>query len=312
MKACFLFPGQGAQYPGMGKDLWETSAVVREMFDHAADTTHIDVKKLLFEGTEEELKITDKTQIAVTLMNLSVAEVLEERGWVCDGAAGFSLGEFSAFTEAGVIHLDDVFPIVKIRGEIMNHVADSHDSGSGRPGMAAVIGLTYDQIQHIIPEQKIANLYAANNNAPQQVVLAGTYDALNQAEEVCKTAGAKRFVKLRVSAPFHSPLMEEARKEIAEVLKDYHFEDPKKPVYSNVTAQLISSGVEAKDLCIQQIVSTVRWVDVERQVLADGYNRCVECGPGMVLTGLWKSVSKDVECSPAGTLDKIEHLERRR
>lgn len=311
MKTCFLFPGQGAQYPGMGKDLWETSAVVREMFEHAAETTKVDVKRLLFEGTEEELKVTDKTQIAVTLMNLSVAEVLEERGWICDGAAGFSLGEFSALTEAGVIHLDDVFPIVKIRGEIMNHVANSHNNGSGGPGMAAVIGLTYDQIQQIIREQEIANLYAANNNAPQQVVLAGTYDALNKAEEVCKSAGAKRFVKLRVSAPFHSPLMEEARKEIADVLEEYQFEDPKKPVYSNVSADLIKSGEEAKRLCIRQIVSTVRWVDVQKKVLADGYNRCVECGPGKILTGLWRSVTKDVDCSPAGTLEKIEHLQRR-
>lgn len=311
MKTCFLFPGQGAQYPGMGKDLWETSAVVREMFEHAAETTKVDVKRLLFEGTEEELKVTDKTQIAVTLMNLSVAEVLEERGWICDGAAGFSLGEFSALTEAGVIHLDDVFPIVKIRGEIMNHVANSHNNGSGGPGMAAVIGLTYDQIQQIIREQEIANLYAANNNAPQQVVLAGTYDALNKAEEVCKSAGAKRFVKLRVSAPFHSPLMEEARKEIADVLEEYQFEDPKKPVYSNVSADLIKSGEEAKRLCIRQIVSTVRWVDVQKKVLADGYNRCVECGPGKILTGLWRSLTKDVDCSPAGTLEKIEHLQRR-
>jgi [acyl-carrier-protein] S-malonyltransferase len=311
MKTCFLFPGQGAQYPGMGKDLWETSAVVREMFEHAAETTKVDVKRLLFEGTEEELKVTDKTQIAVTLMNLSVAEVLEERGWICDGAAGFSLGEFSALTEAGVIHLDDVFPIVKIRGEIMNHVANSHNNGSGGPGMAAVIGLTYDQIQQIIREQEIANLYAANNNAPQQVVLAGTYDALNKAEEVCKSAGAKRFVKLRVSAPFHSPLMEEARKEIADVLEEYQFEDPKKPVYSNVSADLIKSGEEAKRLCIRQIVSTVRWVDVQKKVLADGYNRCVECGPGKILTGLWRSVTKDVDCSPAGSLEKIEHLQRR-
>lgn len=177
--------------------------------------------------------------------------------------------------------------------------------------MAAVIGLTYDQIQQIIREQEIANLYAANNNAPQQVVLAGTYDALNKAEEVCKSAGAKRFVKLRVSAPFHSPLMEEARKEIADVLEEYQFEDPKKPVYSNVSADLIKSGEEAKRLCIRQIVSTVRWVDVQKKVLADGYNRCVECGPGKILTGLWRSVTKDVDCSPAGSLEKIEHLQRR-
>lgn len=308
MKTCFLFPGQGAQYPGMGKDLYEASQKVKNLFELASDRTGIDVKKLLFEGTEEELKSTDKTQIAVTLINLSVAAVLEERGISSDGCAGFSLGEYSALTEAGVIAEEDVFPIVKVRGKIMEKVAKSLDTGSGAPGMAAVIGLDLGQVEDAVTQAGIKDLYPANYNSPNQIVLSGTNDALNKGEEVIKNAGAKRYIRLKVSAPFHSPLMEKAKTELAGVLADYDFKDPVKSVYSNVTAEQIVSGTSARQLCVEQVIEMVRWVDEEKALLAEGYDRCVETGPGKVLTGLWKSVGGDIPCSPAGQTAQIELL----
>ncbi len=308
MRTCFLFPGQGSQYSGMGKDLWERSAKVRALFEHASDTTHVDTERLLFHGTEEELRSTDMTQIAVTLINLCVAEVLHERDIQSDGAAGFSLGEFSAMTHAGILTVDEVFHLVQARGKIMKRVASSHDNGSGGPGMAAVIGMTFDQVSETIQSHGIENLYAANYNAPEQIVLAGTFEALRKAEDVFRVSPAKRFVKLRVSAPFHSPLMEEARREIAEVVHDYSFHDPVMPVYSNVTAHRITTGEEAKRLCVEQIVSTIRWVEVERLLVREGYVHCIECGPGKVLSGLWRAVSEEIPCSNTGTMEQIEKL----
>lgn len=309
MKTCFLFPGQGAQYPGMGKDLWEKSGEVKKIFRAAAESTGMDVEKLLFESSEDELKQTDKTQVAMTVVSLSAAAYIKDMGIEPDGFAGFSLGEYSALTEAGVINLEDVFPLVKARGEIMENVSKNLNRGDGAPGMAAVIGLSFEKITEVIEQAKLDGLYIANYNSPTQIVLSGTAEGLEKGEHLCKEAGAKRYIRLKVSAPFHSPLLEPAKEEFAGVLKQVGFNDPVKPVYSNVTAGRITGGEEARELCIRQIVSTVRWVDEEKQLLDDGYKRCLEVGPGKVLTGLWKAIdSGDVECSPAGTAELIESL----
>jgi len=310
VKTCFLFPGQGAQYPGMAQDLWEASPGVKELFECASDTTGIDVKKLLFEGTEEELKATENTQIAITLASLSANTVLKEYEIESKGVAGFSLGEYSALTEAGVIRLEEVFPIVKARGDAMERASRRLQSRTGEPGMAAVIGLSYDKIVEIVKNASRGDVFIANYNSPTQIVLSGTAEGLNLAEQLCKDAGARRVVKLKVSAPFHSPLLEEARKEFEEVLEVYNFRDPLKSVYSNVTADLIHSGKEAKELCIKQIVSTVRWVDEEEKLIEHGYKMCLEVGPGSVLTGLWKAVGGDIKCYPAGKLEEIRMLEK--
>jgi [acyl-carrier-protein] S-malonyltransferase len=265
----------------------------------------MDIEDLLFNSSEDELKQTDKTQIAITVVNLSAAIYLEERGIHGDGFAGFSLGEYSALAKAGVISLEDVFPLVKARGDIMEKVSKALSKDGGPPGMAAVIGLSFDTVNSIIAEEGIEGLSVANYNSPNQIVLSGTSTGLDKGEPVMKKAGAKRYIRLKVSAPFHSPLLEPAKREFAEVLSQYSFHDPKDPVYSNVTAGRVSSGDEAKQLCIQQIVSTVRWVDEEEQLLRDGFERCVEAGPGKVLTGLWKSVGGSVQCLQAGTVEQI-------
>ena len=308
MKICFLFPGQGAQYPGMGKDLWETSEKVKNLFKLASDATEIDMETLLFNSTEEELKATDKTQIAVTLVNLSACTVLKERGFNPDGIAGFSLGEYAALCEAGIIKIDDIFPIVKIRGSLMEKASRNLDSDSGNPGMVAVIGLEIKKMEEILEKEKLEGIYLANYNSPGQIVISGTHEGLNNAEPVLMEAGARRFIRLKVSGPFHSPLLEEAKEGLKSTLGQYEFADPEKPVYSNVTGKLIKTGTEAKELCIKQVVSTVRWVDEEASIIKDGFDKFIETGPGSVLTGLLKRYTKDYPCFPAGKIEDIENI----
>jgi [acyl-carrier-protein] S-malonyltransferase len=308
MKLCFLFPGQGAQYPGMGKDLWEANSKVKALFELASDKTGVNMQKLLFEGTEAELKVTDKTQIAITLVNLSASLALKERGLKPAGCAGFSLGEYAALNEAGVISNDDIFSIVKARGDIMEKTSRKLDSPSGNPGMAAVMGLTLDKILDTLKTKNINNVFAANYNSPEQISISGTFDGLNTAELLFKEAGAKRFIKLQVSGPFHCPLLSEAGEKLKEVLGMFTFKDPVMPVYSNVTGKLITSGAEAKELCISQITSTVLWVEEEKSLIAAGFDQFVEAGPGKVLSGFLKQVAKETPCFLAGKFDEIQGI----
>ena len=305
MKNCFLFPGQGSQYPGMARDLWEKSPAVKELFTKATDASEADAEKLLFESTADELKATDKTQIAITVANLSASVFLKETGVVVEGCAGFSLGEYAALAEAGVIRLQDVFPIVKIRGMLMEKAARSLDADSGAPGMAAVLGLAAEKVTAAMEGLAGAGVYVANHNSPVQVVVSGTGAGLAKAEKAFKEAGAKRFLRLAVSGPFHSPLMKEARKAFDEALAGYVFSDPAIPVYSNVTGGAIRSGNEARKLCGEQIVSPVRWVTVEESLLADGFDRFFEAGPGTVLTGLMRALQPQAACFPAGSVESI-------
>ncbi|UCF95933.1 MAG: ACP S-malonyltransferase [Spirochaetaceae bacterium] len=310
MKTCFLFPGQGAQYPGMAKDLWETSAKVKDLFSLASDATSMDLQRLLFEGSEEELKATDNTQVAVTLASVAASLVCKEKGIEPEGAAGFSLGEYSALHEAGVIALEDLFPIVKVRGQLMEKAARALDrpGSDGKAGMAAVLGLDYTKATDVLKRLEGKQVYLANYSSPSQIVLGGTAEGLAEAENAFKEAGARRVVVLKVSAPFHTPLLEEARKGLEEILAGTTFSDPVKAVYANVTGKRIASGEEARQLCIRQAVSTVCWVDEEQSLLDDGFTRLLEVGPGSVLGGLWKAFSQAYPCLPAGKLEDIEKI----
>ena len=213
---------------------------------------------------------------------------------------GFSLGEYAALCEAGVIRFEDVFSIVKIRGEIMEKAARALDSGSGAPGMAAVLGLPAEKVASTIGQMTGSDVYLSNYNSPTQVVVSGTAEGLAKAEAALKAAGAKRCVRLQVSGPFHSPLMEQARVDFAAALRPYAFSDPRIPVYSNVTGGMIRTGAEAKELCARQLVSAVQWVAVEQALLADGFERFFESGPGTVLGGLMRSFRPEVRCRPCG------------
>ena len=314
MKRVFLYPGQGAQYPGMGKDLYDESAAVRELFRLAGETAGFDVADLVFNGSEEELKATDKTQIAITAVNLAAATVIEERGFSSQGAAGFSLGEYAALVDAGVLEAKDAFLAVRERGMLMEEASRALDSEEGSAGMVAAIGKDYAEIVEILDAIGLENAYPAIYNSPVQTVIGGDAEAMSLLPEKLKEHGIRRAIPLKVSGPFHTPLMEQARLELSKVLAAIDFRDPKKPVYSNVTGAQVGSGEEARSRCLEQLVSTVMWTREEESLLSEGYTQLVEAGPGTVLAGLWKSYAKSAGIEKpyveaGGTAEEIAALE---
>jgi len=306
MKTCFLFPGQGAQYPGMAQDLYEASSEVRNLFKEAGRVTGKDMRQLLFDSTEEELAKTDNTQIALTLADISAAQVAREYGLHPAAVAGFSLGEYPALYVARVIDLEALFRLVRVRGELMERESRPHDDEEGSAGMLAVIGLTREDAEPMLSELANDGAYLANHSSPSQLVISGSGRGLAAAERRFDQAGAMRIVRLNVSGPFHSPLLERARQAFVEELERFEFRDPEIPLYANVTGASVSSGEEARTLCGEQIVKTVEWVREENRLLQDGYDRPLEAGPGKVLTGLWRAFRKQPRCSPVGTLENIQ------
>ena len=291
----------------MGKDLWDASSRVKDLFRLASEVTSIDLEDLLFRGSAADLQATNRTQIAVTVVNLAAARVLAERGVAAQGYAGFSVGEYAALAAAGVIAEDDLFRIVQARGELMERASRDADTASGPAGMAAVVGLAPEAVTSAL-EEAGDGVYAANFSSPRQVVVAGTAEGLERAEAACTEAGARRFVRLKVSGPFHSPLIETARRRFAEVVAGFSFRDPVTPVYANVTGARVDSGAEAQRLCVEQIVSSVQWVTEIHALLDAGYERFLETGPGNVLTGLMRGFDSAVTCTPVGTVEQVEAL----
>lgn len=309
--AVFLFPGQGAQVPGMALDLFEASPAVRDLFALASDAAGRDMAALLRDSDEETLKRTDVSQPAITLANLAAAELLRERGVKPAACAGFSLGEYAALTTAGILRPETVFRLVTRRGAAMQKAADriAAAGADGAPGMAAVLGLSPTAVEALITEWAAAglgDLYAANYNSSGQVVIAGTAAALAEAETRFKAAGAKRVIRLKVAGPFHSPLVRDAADEFAAALSEAAFADPVLPVFSNVTGARIGSGSEARALALRQITEPVRWTTEEQAIAALNPRVVLETGPGKVLQGLWKDTLSSAPCLAAGTLTDIE------
>lgn len=302
----FLYPGQGAQYVGMGIDFYNAFKAVRELFQQASDLAGLDVYTILKDGTADEISQTDKSQILITVVNLAARIALEQLNppVSSDLSAGFSLGEYAALVDAGVLSTEDALSIVQARGSIMESHARNWDTKDGRAGMMAVLGLSASEITDAI--QTIDHVYGAIYNSPQQTVLAGTAGGLAAARNAL--SHARRCVPLAVSGPFHSPLMEEAKNEFEETLARHIFHNPKKSVYSNVSGEQVTKGSTLRSLCAQQLVSPVQWTKTMQSLATHETLLLYEVGPGRVLQGLWKNYAKideyatRHECILAGTM----------
>ena len=280
-----LFPGQGSQAVGMGKDFYDSGdhPACRSRFEEADKILGRGLTKIIFEGPVEELTKTQNTQPALFVVEAVMTDLLSASGVTPMCAAGHSLGEYSALYAAGVISFEDGARLVAARGEAMAA------AGQANPGaMAAVLGMDRDKIIEVIAQVKSGIVVAANENAPEQTVISGETAAVNEACERLKAAGAKRAMPLPVSGAFHSPLMQPAAEKLAEALKSVKFSSPRCPVIANVTAKPETDPVLMKDLLIKQLVSPVRWVDSMTALSAQSPAHCAEIGPGAVLKGLAK------------------------
>jgi [acyl-carrier-protein] S-malonyltransferase len=285
MKA-YIFPGQGAQFPGMGKDLYETSSVAKDLFEKANDILGFRITDIMFEGTAEELKETKVTQPAVFLHSVILAKVLDVKP---EMVAGHSLGEFSALVVNGALSFEDGLKLVSKRALAMQKACEITPST-----MAAVLNLE-DNIVEDICASIDGVVVAANYNCPGQLVISGEYKAVELACEKMKEAGAKRALILPVGGAFHSPMMEPARTELAAAIEATTFSNPTCPVYQNVTANAVSNPSEIKNNLISQLTGAVKWTQSVNQMIADGATSFTEVGPGKVLVGLVNKIDKEVE-----------------
>ena len=287
MKA-YVFPGQGAQFTGMGKDLYENSALAKELFEKANEILGFRITDIMFEGTAEELKETKVTQPAVFLHSVILAKTLGE-DFKPEMVAGHSLGEFSALVANGTLSFEDGLKLVSQRAIAMQKACEIKPST-----MAAVLNLD-DKIVEDICTSIDGVVVAANYNCPGQLVISGEYKAVELACEKMKEAGAKRALILPVGGAFHSPMMEPAREELAAAIEATTFATPTCPVYQNVTANAVSDATEIKKNLISQLTGAVKWTQSVQQMIADGATSFTEVGPGKVLVGLVNKINKDVE-----------------
>ena len=289
MKA-FVFPGQGAQYVGMGKDLYENNPLAKELFDKANDILGYRITDIMFEGTDEDLKQTKVTQPAVFLHSVISALCMGD-DFKPEMTAGHSLGEFSALVAAGALNFEDGLKLVYARAMAMQKACEAQPST-----MAAIINLPDEKVEEIC--QQVTDegevVVAANYNCPGQVVISGSIEGINKACELMKAAGAKRALPLKVGGAFHSPLMQPAKEELEAAINATVFNTPKCPVYQNVDAKPHTDPEEIKANLVAQLTAPVRWTQIVVNMLADGADDFTECGPGSVLQGLIHRVNKDV------------------
>lgn len=286
MKA-FVFPGQGAQFVGMGKDLYENHVLAKDLFDKANEILGYRITDIMFEGTDEELKQTKVTQPAVFLHSVISALCLGEE-FQPDMVAGHSLGEFSALTAAGALCFEDGLKLVYARAMAMQKACEAKPST-----MAAIIGMDDEIIERICAEVD-GIVVPANYNSPGQVVISGEVEAVKEACAKLKEAGAKRALPLAVGGAFHSPLMEPARVELAEAIEATTFNKPVCPIYQNVDARPYTEAEDIKANLLKQLTSPVRWTQTVMNMIQDGMTEFAECGPGAVLTGLIGRIQKSL------------------
>jgi len=293
MKKAYVFPGQGAQFTGMGKDLYESNPMVKDLFDRANDILGFRITDIMFTGTEEELKQTRVTQPAIFLHSVAKALTLGD-AFRPDMVAGHSLGEFSALVANKTMSFEDGLKLVYQRAMAMQKACELQPST-----MAAVLGLDDAKVEEICASVTDGVVVPANYNCPGQLVISGGVDAVNKACELLKAAGAKRALVLQVGGAFHSPLMEPARVELEAAINATPFNTPVCPVYQNVTASAVTDVAAIKQNLIAQLTAPVKWTQSVQAMVADGAGEFIECGPGNVLQGLVKKIHKDAVTASA-------------
>lgn len=288
-KKAFLFPGQGSQYVGMAKDLFDNSVEAKEMIRTADEAVGANLSYIMFNGPEEQLKQTDFTQPAIFLHSVVLTSLI--RTLRPDAAAGHSLGEYSALVAAGAIQFYEAIKLVRKRGLAMQYAGEVM-----KGTMAAIVGLKPQIVEQLCADASNAGIVqCANFNSPGQIVISGSVDGVKKAMELCKANGAKLVKELVVSGAFHSPLMEPAKEKLQDALNSTNFYDARFPVYANVTAKPVSDKNEIKKLLFEQLTSPVRWEETIQNMISDGIDEFYEIGPGKVLQGLVKRINPDVK-----------------
>ena len=300
-KIAFIFPGQGAQKAGMGKDFYEETSTGREIFDRASELLGFSMPELCF-TENDRLDITEYTQAAMVTTSIAMMKVLmEETGIRPDVAAGLSLGEYCALYAAGVMSADDAITTVRQRGILMQEAVPV-----GVGAMAAVLAMAAEKIEEVLKD--IPDVWIANYNCPGQIVISGKKEAVELACEKLKEAGAKRTVMLNVSGPFHSGMLAEAGEKLGEFLENVEISDPQIPYVANVTASYVTDKAEVKSLLARQVSSSVRWEQSVRAMLAEGVDTFVEIGPGKTLAGFMRKITRDAKVVNIETLQDVKAL----
>ena len=299
-RRAFIFPGQGAQYTGMGKDFYEGFQTAREVFDIAREASGLDVAQLVFSG-DERLNITEYTQIAMLTVEVAVLKVLEEKGLAADCCAGLSLGEYGALAAARVMELPDLFHLIRRRGIYMQ---EAYPTGGA---MTAVLGLEADVVREICAAQE-GIVAVANDNCPGQVVISGEEKAVEAAAAALTAAGARRCGPLKVSGPFHSVLLAGAGEKLAGELESVEVKDPVIPYLCNVEAAPVTEKSRVRELLAKQVSGTVRWRETMERMLSEGVDSFVEIGPGKTLSGFLKKIDKTVKVWNVETVEDMNRL----
>lgn len=297
-RIAFLYPGQGAQEAGMAKDFYENSPEARELFDQASELLDLDLRKLCFEENDL-LDKTEYTQAAMVAACLAITGELKKRGLHPDMTAGLSLGEYCAIAAAGGMSDMDAVRTVRARGIFMEHAAPE-----GTGAMSAILGMENSSVEKVI--QEIEGAYIANYNCPGQIVITGEKEAVERAGKALKEAGARRVLPLKVSGPFHSPMMENAGEKLKKVLEEVALKKPSVPYVTNVTAELVTEKEPIRELLVKQVSSPVCWEQSIRNMIAEGVDTFVEIGPGKTLSSFMKKTDRNVTMYRVGTWEEAE------